>query len=80
MYSGTVASYRHGRTIRGHYHYVATNQPIWTTRSARRMTSAGATQLVSRTTPDRPTALGFSLSEICVLKRTAAFLSGFINS
>jgi hypothetical protein len=30
MYSGTVASYRYGRTIRGHYPYVATHRPIWT--------------------------------------------------
>ena len=30
MYSGTVASYRYGRTIRGHYPYVATRQSIWT--------------------------------------------------
>src|ERR687892_65226 len=28
MYSGTVASYRYGRTIRGHYPYVATRQSI----------------------------------------------------
>lgn len=31
MYSGTIASYRYGRTVRGHYPYVATHQPIWTT-------------------------------------------------
>ena len=30
MYSGTVASYRYGRTIRGHYPYVAPRQSIWT--------------------------------------------------
>ena len=30
MYSGTIASYRYGRTISGHYPYVATHQPIWT--------------------------------------------------
>jgi hypothetical protein len=32
MYSGTVASYRYGRTIRGHYPHVATRQSIWTAR------------------------------------------------
>ena len=55
MYSGIVASYRSGRTIRGHYTYVATNQSIWTTRSARRMASAGSTDLVSRNTPEKRT-------------------------
>ena len=55
MYSGMVASYRYGRTIRGHYTYVATNQSIWTTRSARRTASAGSTELVSRNTPEKRT-------------------------
>src|SRR5215211_595647 len=32
MYSGTSASYRYGRTIRGHYPYVVTRQLIWTAR------------------------------------------------
>src|SRR5262245_51218813 len=33
MYSGTVASYRYGRTIRGHYPYVAPHCSIWTARA-----------------------------------------------
>ena len=33
MYSATAASNRYGRTIRGHYPYVATHQSIWTARS-----------------------------------------------
>jgi hypothetical protein len=63
MYSGTVASYRHGRTIRGHYPYVAARQSIWTGRRKCRLSpflicakrvvppkqaSAGSTELVSQ--------------------------------
>ena len=38
MYSGTIASYRYGRTIRRHYPSVPPHQPIWTAllRSVRR--------------------------------------------
>jgi hypothetical protein len=39
MYSGTSASYRYGRTIRGHYPYVVTRQLIWTARRRWRLSS-----------------------------------------
>jgi hypothetical protein len=71
MYSGTVASYRYGRTIRGHYPYVATRESIWTPRRVCRLspfligdmrlmspkqTGAGAAKLISQIANSRVAA------------------------